>query len=166
MFKKTIRKPVESEEEEKARADFNSFAAQWEKALKPITGEKVIVFPEDTIPFKDHPLWLGARKPKLKIPIGPLESIYAMYHWYSFLGRHLLDAEILELTNNVFDGIHIKSELWFDKIANPKDSCRKVFESLDHGNKHHLKSRCDRWFKTYLSENPRANKRARYLIGL
>ena len=148
------------------RDQYSELSKQWEEVLKPINDEKVIVFPEGKIIWDDHPKWSGSHRPSLLIPIGPLESIFAMNHWYRFLGRHLLREEILELTNNLFPGIRIKSTDFFDKIRDPKDSVRKVLESLDDENRHHLELRCDRWFKEYLRGNPPASKRARYLVGL
>ena len=159
--------PQMSEAEKKIiRDEFDKLCAKWEKALKPTDDEKVIVFPKSKIGWDDRPRWSVSTTPRLKIPDGPLVTMFAMYHWYRFLGRHLLQEEILELANRVFTGIKIKSVAIFDQIKNPKDNVREVFESLDDENRHQLGLRCDRWFKRYLSENPRASKKARYLLGL
>ena len=162
--KKSETKMPETENE--IRDEFNKLSENWKQALKPSDYEKVIELPESKIPWDDRPRWPRVTKPRLKIPIGPLASMFAMYHWYLFLGRHLLREEILELTNSIFVGIRINSEAFLEHITNPKVSFRKAFGSLDDENRHQLVLRCDRWFKNYLSENPPASKRARYLVGL
>ena len=158
-----------SDADQKFLNNFRKLSTSWEQTLVPITDEKAIVFPEaEAIPSKDHPSWPAGINYnfQLPIPIGPLESMFAMYHWYLFFGRHLVREEVLELANDVFPHI-LNSESWVEKIiVKPADGCKKVLESLDDENRQHLELRCDRWFKNYLHKDPTARKRARWLIGL
>ena len=160
MFKPTKRKQSESEAETKLRAEFNNLSEQWNEVLKPI------VFPKGDIRSIDLPRWTRCNTPRFKIPIGPLLTMCAMYHWYGFLGRHLLREEFVELTNRVFIGIRIKDDAITEHIENPKDSVRKVLKYLSVENRHQLQLRCDRWFTDYLRTTPQAKARARHLLGL
>ena len=150
----------------KAKEDFEKFSLQWEKALEPIADEEVISFPKDSIKIHDSLKWPEAPSLKIKIPIGPLESMFAMYHWYLFFGRHLLPQEILELANGVFPGMGIKNLFFIDKIEKPVDPVAVVLKSLDDMNKDRLMGRCHRWFTNYLRTNRLARARARHLLGL
>ena len=149
-----------SEAEKKTRREFDELSAQWEDNLKSI------VFPKGKILAQDLPRWSGCTKPRLKIPIGPLVTMCAMYHWYRFLGRHLLREGFVELTNRVFIGIGIRDETISDHIENPKYELGEVLYSLDDENRHQLGLRCDRWFTEYLRTTPQAKVRAKHLLGL
>ena len=145
---------------------FEKSSIEWMEALEPIEGEEVIAFPAASIPTHSHPKWPGASSSARNIPIGPLESMFAMYHWYLFFGRHLLRHEMLQLANNVFPGMGINSESFFDKLEKPKNECKVVLESLNKENRDRLKRRCHRWFTDYLRTTPQAKARAKHLLGL
>ena len=150
----------------KDQVNFQEFSIQWMKALEPMEGEEEIEFPTARIFAAHCPKWPGASSAARNIPIGPLESMYAMYHWYLFFGRHLLRQEMLQLANYVFPGMGIKFEPFFDNLEKPKDECKAVLESLDDKNRDRLKRRCHRWFKEYLRTTPQAKVIAKHLLGL